>query len=60
MSIKRTIYEEDGEPMTSEQEREELRRLKLMDSDNSGSITWNKFINFETGSLLAKKNKVNN
>jgi hypothetical protein len=44
--------------MTTENELEEKRRFHLMDLENSGSITWNEFVNFETANLLSKKNKV--
>ena len=57
--MKRKLYEEDGDTkMTSELELEEFRRFKLIDISNSGAITWNDFVEFETADLLAKKNKV--
>lgn len=60
LDVKREILEEDGEnKMTSEIELEEYRRFKLIDSNNSGAITWNEYVEFETADLLAKKNKVN-
>lgn len=53
------MCEDDGGLMTNENEIEEKKRFSLMDLDNTGSITWNEFVDFETANLLSKKNKVN-
>lgn len=58
MKIKRKIAEEDGGMLTPENEAEEKRRFALMDLDKTGTITWNEFVDFETASLLSRKNKV--
>lgn len=52
------MCEDDGGLMTNENEMEEKKRFQLMDLDNTGSITWNEFVDFETASLLSRKNKV--
>lgn len=57
MKVKKKIYEENGDEMTPERQLEELRRFKLMDLENTGSITWNDFVDFETANLLSKKIK---
>lgn len=58
LKIKRKIAEEDGGMLTPENEIEEKRRFNLMDLDKTGTITWNEFVDFETASLLSRKNKV--
>lgn len=58
LRIKRKMCEDDGGLMTNENEIEEKKRFSLMDLDNTGSITWNEFVDFETANLLSKKNKV--
>jgi hypothetical protein len=58
LRVKRKIAEEDGGMLTAENEKEEIRRFHLMDLDNTGTITWNEYVDFETASLLSKKNKV--
>ncbi len=56
--LKKKICEGYGEPMSLLEEDTERRHFLLMDTDHSGSITWNEFINYEAPSLLSKKNKV--
>lgn len=56
--IKKKMAEDDGGLMTTENEIEEKRRFHLMDLNNTGSITWNEFVDFETAHLLSRKNKV--
>ena len=56
--MKKTLYEEYGQKMSSKEEEAERKRFVLMDTDHSGSITWNEFINYEAPSLLPFKNKL--
>lgn len=58
MSIKQKLYEQDGELMTEQRRLVEEQRFNLIDKDNSGTITWSEFVEFEAANLLAKKNKV--
>ena len=52
------MKQQKGEKMTEEEIKNEERRFRLIDMDDSGTITWNEFIDFETADLLARKNKV--
>ena len=58
INVKKEILEQYGQDMTPQEEDQERRRFILMDTDHSGSITWNEFINYEAPSLLSIKNKV--
>lgn len=60
MKIKQKMYEEDGEVLTREKEYLEKARFKLIDKDQSGTITWSEFVEFEAADLLSRKNKVIN
>jgi len=44
--------------MPPEIELEEYRKFNLIDSDKSCAITWNEYVEFETASILSKRNKV--
>ena len=52
------MRQEKGEKMSEEDIKNEERRFRLIDMDDSGTITWNEFVDFETADLLSKKNKV--
>lgn len=59
MSIKRKLFEQKGYVDVEERLAEEERIFKLIDSDDTGFVTWNEYCEFEAASLLTKKNKVN-
>ena len=52
------LYQEMNGIMTEDQITAERFRYNLIDLDHNGYITWNEFLEFETGEILSKKNKV--
>lgn len=57
--VKRKLLEANGDEMTDEKYLDEEKKFRHMDTENSGSITWNEFLKYESASLIARKNKVN-
>ena len=49
---------ENGDLFDEERKIEEINRFKLIDSNNRGHFTWNEYLEFKTGELLSKRNKV--
>jgi len=46
--------------MTRDRIQEETMTFHRVDKDNTGSITWWEFINFETTQILQQRHKVSN
>ena len=46
--------------MTPDQIQEDTMTFHRVDKDNTGSITWWEFINFETTRILQQRHKVSN
>ena len=57
---KRVIYEFTNIEMKRDQIQEETMTFHRVDKDNTGSITWWEFINFETTRILQQRHKVSN
>lgn len=55
---KRCYADEDGGTLPKESLQEDLARFHRIDKDNTGSITWWEFINFESIRILKKRSKV--
>ena len=49
---------ENGDLFDEERKIEEINRFKLIDSNNRGHFTWSEYLEFKTGELLSKRNKV--
>jgi hypothetical protein len=61
MKVKKELFRNDhGRLWSPDEELEEKRRFHLIDTDNSGTVAWSEFINYEAAQLLIRKNKVNN
>ncbi len=58
--MKKRTAQKNGDTMSAERLRDEERRFRLIDVNNSGSISWNEFVDFESAEILSKKNKVTN
>lgn len=57
---KRCYADEDGGTLPKESLQEDLARFHRIDKDNTGSITWWEFINFESIRILKKRSKNSN
>lgn len=58
IKVKKKALEDNGDVMTEDNYLQEEIKFRFMDKDSSGSITWNQFLQYETASLIARKNKV--
>ncbi|XP_061193286.1 uncharacterized protein LOC133201504 [Saccostrea echinata] len=54
---KRCYGDQDGGEVPKDALQEDLARFHRIDKDNTGSITWWEFINFESIRILKKRNK---
>ena len=56
--ITEEMFIENGDLFDEEKKLEEINRFKLIDSYSRGYFTWSEYLDFKTGELLCKKNKV--